>query len=51
MCNTIPLDKPKENSTNKPVLPYITWGLIWDTKIEDGILKNKVGIPKLKMGY
>ena len=30
-CNTLPLDKCKTYS--HPALPYITWGLIWDSKI------------------
>ena len=34
----LPLDKLK----NHTALPYITWGLIWDSK-------NKRGIPKIKI--
>ena len=30
-CNTLPLDNSKTYS--HPALPYITWGLIWDSKI------------------
>ena len=28
ICNTIPLD----NLKNHTALPYITWGLVWDSK-------------------
>ena len=31
-CDTLPLDNSKTYS--HPALPYITWGLIWDSKIK-----------------
>ena len=30
-CDTLPLDNSKTYS--HPVLPYITWGLVWDSEI------------------
>ena len=43
ICDTVPLDKLKYDSTNKLALPYITWGLIWDSK------NRKEGIPEFFM--
>ena len=44
ICDTIPLDKLKVNSANKPALPYIIWGLIQD-------LKNKKRDPGGQVNY
>ena len=40
ICDTVPLDKLKYHSANKPALLYITWGLIQDSK------NRKEGIPE-----
>ena len=38
--------QPKKESENRPALPYITWGHVWDLKIESEISKNKNGFTK-----
>ena len=46
ICDTLPLDNPKTHS--HLALPYITWGLIWDFKIqkkESLVLKKIYFLP------
>ena len=51
--DAIPLDT--SSNINVPALPYITWRLIWDPKIESEIpkigKKESLSLPKSKMGY
>ena len=41
ICDTVPLEKLKYYSANKPALPYIAWGLIWDNTGQVEISKQK----------